>query len=69
MLYNSKCLHLIHFLKIVMITFVFKCRYYHKTQLIQGRIKESVVINYLLDTNDANITENKMFCFIIQLND
>lgn len=52
-----------------MITFVFKCRYYHKTQLLQGRIKESVVINYLLDTNDVNITENKMFCFILQLND
>lgn len=57
------------FLKIVMITFVFKCRYYHKTQLIQGRIKVLVVINYLLDTYDANITENKMFCFILQLND
>lgn len=28
----------------------------------------SVVINYLLDTNDANITEYKMFSFILQLN-
>lgn len=33
-----------------------------------GELKNQLS-NYLLDTNDANITENKMFCFILQLND